>query len=91
MFRQEAAKDSNASLLRLSTEALLVEGLSSLVAAAAGFISSPGREEDVHALLHALIEAFSRHAPLRASQIAKLATHAPAATCYSLGVPRLAS
>ncbi|CDJ36709.1 uncharacterized protein EMH_0094170 [Eimeria mitis] len=56
----EAAKDSNAALIRLSTEALLVEGLSSLVAAAASFIPSPGREEDVHALLHALIDAFSR-------------------------------
>lgn len=64
---QEAAKDSNASLLRLSTEALLVEGLSSLVSAAAGFIPSPGREEDVHALLHALIDAFSRYPSLALS------------------------
>lgn len=48
------------SQLRQSTEALLVEGISSLVAAAADFIPSPGREEDVHALLNALIGAFSR-------------------------------
>ena len=57
---QEMPKDSNVSLLRLSTEALLVEGLSSLVASASAVIPSPGREEDVHALLNALIDAFSR-------------------------------
>ncbi|OEH76191.1 hypothetical protein cyc_06986 [Cyclospora cayetanensis] len=42
----DAPKDSNVHLLRNATEALLVEGVSSLVAAASAFIPSPGREED---------------------------------------------
>lgn len=57
---QEASNDSNVAALRLIAESLVVEGLSSLVASASAFIPSPGREQDVHALLNALIGAFSR-------------------------------
>ncbi|CDJ65113.1 hypothetical protein, conserved [Eimeria necatrix] len=83
----EAPKDSNVALLRQSTEALLVEGISSLVAAAADFIPSPGREEDVHALLNALIGAFSR--PGLSLDNSSLLVHTAGYVISCLDAPRI--